>query len=128
MLLGDVPLQLLKVDGYTLSRSNSFFIFASLFYGDPLLKERICSTRSRFVPLRADPNLRVFIVHGSEQPLQEVIVSHKKSRNKWRCTRTTPAFSAMFTKGDHFCDFLFAHLEDKVFPKWDLLFEERICS
>ena len=40
---------------------------------------------------------------------------------------TPPFFSAMFSKGDNFCEFL-AYLEDKVFPKWGLLVKERICS
>ena len=39
-----------------------------------------------------------------------------------------PSFSAMFSKGDNFRDFLFAYLEDDVFPKWSLLLKERICS
>ena len=34
---------------------------------------------------------------------------------------TLPSFSAMCSKGDNFCYFLFVYLEDKVFPKWDLL-------
>ena len=41
---------------------------------------------------------------------------------------TPPSFSAMFSKGDNFHDFLFAYLEDKVFQKWGLLLKERICS
>ena len=28
----------------------------------------------------------------------------------------------------NFCDFLFAYVEDVVFPKWGLLLKERICS
>ena len=32
-----------------------------------------------------------------------------------------PAFSAMFSKGDNFRDFLFVYQEDEVFPKWGLL-------
>ena len=34
-----------------------------------------------------------------------------------RCMGTPPSFSTMFSKGDNFCDFLFAYLEDEVFPK-----------
>ena len=30
---------------------------------------------------------------------------------------TSPTFSARISKGDNFRDFLFAYLEDKVFPK-----------
>ena len=39
-----------------------------------------------------------------------------------------PTFSAMFSKGDNFRGFLFAYLEDEVFPIWGLLLKERICS
>ena len=45
-----------------------------------------------------------------------------------RCIGTPPSHSAMLTKGDNFRDFLFAYLDDEVFPKWGLLLEERICS
>ena len=41
---------------------------------------------------------------------------------------TSPSFSAMFSKGYNFHYFLFAYLEDKVFPKWGLLLKKRICS
>ena len=41
---------------------------------------------------------------------------------------TPPSFSAIYSKGDNFCDFLFAYLNDKVFSKWGLLLKERICS
>ena len=37
-------------------------------------------------------------------------------------------FSAIFTKGDNFCDFLFATLDNEAPLKWGLLLEERICS
>ena len=45
-----------------------------------------------------------------------------------KCMGIPPSFSPMFTKGDNFRDFLFAYLEDDVFPKWRLLLKERICS
>ena len=35
-------------------------------------------------------------------------------------------FSSIFSKGDNFPDFLFAYLEDELFPKWGLLLKERI--
>ena len=41
---------------------------------------------------------------------------------------TPLSFFAIFSKGDNFRDFLFVHLEDKVFPKWDLLVKKRMCS
>ena len=37
-------------------------------------------------------------------------------------------FSAIFSKGDNFQDFLFAHLEDEIFPIRCLCLKERICS
>ena len=43
-----------------------------------------------------------------------------------RCKDTPPSFSTMFSKGDNFCNFLSAFLEDEVFPKWGLLLKERI--
>ena len=33
-----------------------------------------------------------------------------------------------FSKGDKFCDFLFASTDVKTFPKWGKLSMERICS
>ena len=41
---------------------------------------------------------------------------------------TPPSFFAMFSKGDNFRDFLFAYLEEEIFPKWGLLLKERLCS
>ena len=38
----------------------------------------------------------------------------------------TSIYFAMFSKGDNFCDFLFAYLDDRVFPKRGLLLKERI--
>ena len=37
-----------------------------------------------------------------------------------------PSFSVTFSKGDNFGDFQFAYLEDKVFPRWGHLLNERI--
>ena len=46
------------VKGHIFRGSNSaIFIFAFLLTRDQLLKERICSGRSKFFPLRVDPNL-----------------------------------------------------------------------
>ena len=45
-----------------------------------------------------------------------------------RCMGIPPSFFAMFSKGDNFRDFLFAYLEDEIFPKWGLLLKERLCS
>ena len=37
-------------------------------------------------------------------------------------------FSAVFTKGVHFCDFIFASLEEEILSKGGPLLKERICS
>ena len=37
-------------------------------------------------------------------------------------------FSAIFTKGNNFGDFLFSTLGNKIFPQWDLILKLRICS
>ena len=43
------------MNGYTFKGSNCYiFIFASLLNTGQLLKERICSPRSKFFPLRVD--------------------------------------------------------------------------
>ena len=44
------------------------------------------------------------------------------------CMGAPPRFSAIFTKGNNFHDFLLAILEYKVHPKWGLLLKARICS
>ena len=52
---------LLKVNGYTLSESNSvIFILGLLLNRDQFLKQRICSSRSKFYPLRVDLILESF--------------------------------------------------------------------
>ena len=45
-----------------------------------------------------------------------------------RCMGTPPSFTAMFSKGDNFRDFLLAYLENIVFLKWGPFLKERICS
>ena len=48
-----------KVNGYTVRGSNYFiFIFASHLIRSQLLKKRICSPRSKFIPLRVDSILK----------------------------------------------------------------------
>ena len=44
-----------------------------------------------------------------------------------RCICIQPSFYAMFSKGDNFCDFLFAFLEVEVFPKWGLLLRKEFA-
>ena len=49
-------------------------------------------------------------------PVKEI--SHIVKKNTiWRCMGTPQSFSAMFSKGDNCCDFLFVYLDDEVFPK-----------
>ena len=40
----------------------------------------------------------------------------------------TTMFSTIFTRGNNFCDFLFAFLDETALLKWDLLLQKRICS
>ena len=37
-------------------------------------------------------------------------------------------FTAIFTKGGNFCEFLLSSLGNTAFPKWGLLLKKRICS
>ena len=39
-----------------------------------------------------------------------------------------PCFSIIFMKGNHFCGFLFAFLNDAALPNWGLLSEEQILT
>ena len=52
---------------------NNFaiFIFASLLNGDQLLKERICSSRSTFFPLREDPIWEGLVLSGLKRKSQK---------------------------------------------------------
>ena len=58
---------IIKVNGYTFRRSNSFiFIFASHLISGQLLKKRICSFRSKFFSLRVDPIFRGLHCSGKQ--------------------------------------------------------------
>ena len=48
------------------------------------------------------------------------------SSSQLRCTSTLP-FSAIFTKGNNFFDFLFGSLDKAILPIWGELLQERIC-
>ena len=48
--------------------------------------------------------------------------------NVFGYTYTWISFSAIFTGGNNFCDFLFTFLEDKAFPTGGLLLKVRLCS
>ena len=41
---------------------------------------------------------------------------------------TPLCFSSIFTKGNNFCDFLFASIDGIALPKWGLFLKERIFS
>ena len=43
------------------------------------------------------------------------------SSHSLRCMGTPPSFFRHVFKGRHIHDFLFAYLEDKVFPNWGLI-------
>ena len=72
----------IKVNGYTFRGSNSFilFFFASHLFRGQHLKERICSPRSKFFPLRVDPILKGLHCPGKQTG------SHKSRLplQKWR--------------------------------------------
>ena len=58
-ILGKLVILSGLINGYTFRGTElSNFIIASLFHADQLLKERICSQRSKFFPLRVDPFLK----------------------------------------------------------------------
>ena len=61
---------LLKVNGYTLKGNNSvIFIVACHIPLGHLIKERICSSRSKFFPLRVDPILGRLRPIGNREPI-----------------------------------------------------------
>ena len=43
-----------------------------------------------------------------------------------RCMGIPPCFSTIVTKGNNFCDFMFAYLDIEAFTKWGLLSKEQI--
>ena len=56
--------------------SNSFtFIFVFILKGDQLLRERICSSRSKFFPFRVDSFLRGFSSKEAKQEVTKVFCS-----------------------------------------------------
>ena len=67
--------------------------------------------------MREVPEIR--LIHGGglhNLPVyQQVLMAHQIVI--LRCMGTPQSFSAMFSKGDNFCEFLFAYLEDEVFSK-----------
>ena len=55
----------IKEDAYIIRESNSsIIIFASILNGDLLLKDRICSSRSKFFSLKVDLILKWFCSQG----------------------------------------------------------------
>ena len=52
--------------------NSGIFIFASLFNQDQLLKGRICSSRSKFIPLKVDLLMIGFIIQGNKQEIKIV--------------------------------------------------------
>ena len=92
----------LMVYGYTIRGSNSaIFIFASLLNGGQLIKERICSNRSKFFPLRVDPLLDRFILSGRKQEVIKVVPLRKASRKAWKSTHyLNHSIYSLFEKTD----------------------------
>ena len=57
----------IKVNGYTFRGSNSaIFILTFFLNGGLLLKEKICSYRSKFFPLRVDPIFKRLYFPGKQ--------------------------------------------------------------
>ena len=52
--------------------NSTIFIFAFLLNGDQLLKNRICSSRSKFFSLKVDPFLKGVIAQGCKQEVTKV--------------------------------------------------------
>ena len=52
----------------------------------------------------------------------------KNTKMETKMTVYFSVFFFTFTKGNNFCNFLFASLDDEALPKMDLLLKERICS
>ena len=70
----DRYLLLLNVNGHFFRVNNSaILLFTSHLTGGHFLKERICSSGSKFFPLRADPSLEEIFVHGSKQEVIKVV-------------------------------------------------------
>ena len=71
----NIPLmKSIKVNEYTYRGSN-FTIFASPFNMVLLLKERICSNRSKFFPLRVDPMSKSYLIQRNKQEFMQVNIT-----------------------------------------------------
>ena len=64
----------IKVNGYT-NRGSNPFNFACLFSRGQLLKERICSCRSKLLALRVDPMSESYITQRSKQEFMQVNIT-----------------------------------------------------
>ena len=66
------------MSGYTSRGSNfAIFIFVSLFSGSQLLKERICSSRSKFFLFRVDFILEGLCHPGKQRESQKLLKAKK---------------------------------------------------
>ena len=61
----------MKLNRYTYKGSGST-IFASLLSKGQLLKERICSSRSKFLPLRVDSIFKSYLMQRSKQEVTQL--------------------------------------------------------
>ena len=77
--------RLLKVSAY-FPEKQLYHIHVCLHYTvwDLLIKERICSTRSKFFPLRVDPFFRRVLSTGEQQE----VTKYSKNGGKW-CNDTS---------------------------------------
>ena len=76
MLKYEVYQTLFKVNRCTFMGSKSaifIFMVASLLNGSQILKERICSSRSKFFPLRVDSTVESYVVKGGNPAVKKVV-------------------------------------------------------
>ena len=76
-----------KVNGYTFSRNiSTYFFFASLPHGGQLLRERICSSRSKLFPLRVTPFKVWILFPWSITKVDSLYINAKKTGENIRFT------------------------------------------
>ena len=75
-----------------------FYIFASIFKRGQLIKERLCSLKSKFFPLLVDPIFGAFVIQEKQtKSKKKIFLLRKNGRNTCRCIHTLKVKS--YTKG-----------------------------
>ena len=85
-------------------------------------------TKFTFMNFRKNVSSKLYHIESSETSRQIVCTASSESmifayQGIWVCLHY---FSIIFTKGNSFCDFLFASLADIALPNCDLVLKERI--